>query len=306
MRWQDLEESTSVEDRRGSGRSGGFGGMGGFGRSGGFRTRGGIPLRGKTGLAVIIVVLVAGYYGIDLTPLIPGEPFPVETQASSASAPYKGTAAEEELAKFSRVALKTTEEVWTEIFRASGEKYPYPKLVLYSGSTNTACGYGQAAMGPFYCPADKKVYLDLSFYNDMLKKLGGGGDFALGYVLAHEVGHHVQTLLGINEQVQTLQQRVTKKQANALQVKMELQADCFAGVWGHYMEKRGILESGDLEEALNTATAIGDDRLQKEATGRVVPDSFTHGTSLQRLNWFKKGFKSGNPNVCNTWQAENL
>ena len=306
MRWQDLEESTSVEDRRGSGRSGGFGGMGGFGRTGGFRTRGGIPLRGKTGLAVIIVVLVAGYYGIDLTPLITGEPFPVETQASSASAPYKGTAAEEELAKFSRVALKTTEEVWTEIFRASGEKYPYPKLVLYSGSTNTACGYGQAAMGPFYCPADKKIYLDLSFYNDMQKKLGGGGDFALGYVLAHEVGHHVQTLLGINEQVQTLQQRVTKKQANALQVKMELQADCFAGVWGHYMEKRGILESGDLEEALNTATAIGDDRLQKEATGRVVPDSFTHGTSLQRLSWFKKGFKSGNPNVCNTWQAENL
>ena len=204
MRWQDLEESTSVEDRRGSGRSGGFGGMGGFGRSGGFRTRGGIPLRGKTGLAVIIVVLVAGYYGIDLTPLITGEPFPVETQASSASAPYKGTAAEEELAKFSRVALKTTEEVWTEIFRASGEKYPYPKLVLYSGSTNTACGYGQAAMGPFYCPADKKVYLDLSFYNDMLKKLGGGGDFALGYVLAHEVGHHVQTLLGIGGGAQAL------------------------------------------------------------------------------------------------------
>ena len=296
MRWQDLEESTSVEDRRGSGRSGG---LGGFGRTGGFRTRGGIPLRGKTGLAVIIVVLVAGYYGIDLTPLITGEPFPVETQASSASAPYKGTAAEEELAKFSRVALKTTEEVWTEIFRASGEKYPYPKLVLYSG-------YGQAAMGPFYCPADKKVYLDLSFYNDMQRKMGGGGDFALGYVLAHEVGHHVQTLLGINEQVQTLQQRVTKKQANALQVKMELQADCFAGVWGHYMEKRGILESGDLEEALNTATAIGDDRLQKEATGRVVPDSFTHGTSRQRLHGFKKGFKSGNPNVCNTWQAENL
>lgn len=137
----------------------------------------------------------------------------------------------------------------------------------------------------------------------MQKKLGGGGDFALGYVLAHEVGHHVQTVLGISEQVQTLQQRVTKKEANALQVKMELQADCFAGVWGHFMEKRGILEAGDLEEALKTATAIGDDRLQKEATGRVVPDSFTHGTSLQRLNWFKKGFKSGNPNVCNTWSS---
>ena len=296
MRWQDLEESSSVEDRRG---------MGGMGRSGGFRTRGGIPLRGKTGLAVVIVVLVAGYYGIDLTPLLTGEPFPVETQ-TTASAPYKGTAAEEELAKFSRVALKTTEDVWTEIFRATGERYPHPKLVLYTGSTSTACGYGQSAMGPFYCPADRKVYLDLSFYNDMQKKLGGGGDFALGYVLAHEVGHHVQTVLGISEQVQTLQQRVTKKEANALQVKMELQADCFAGVWGHCMEKRGILEAGDLEEALKTATAIGDDRLQKEATGRVVPDSFTHGTSLQRLNWFKKGFKSGNPNVCNTWQADKL
>ena len=293
MRRQDLEESSSVEDRRG------------MGRSGGLRTRGGIPLRGKTGLAVVIVVLVAGYYGIDLTPLLTGEPFPVETQ-TTASAPYKGTAAEEELAKFSRVALKTTEDVWTEIFRATGERYPHPKLVLYTGSTSTACGYGQSAMGPFYCPADRKVYLDLSFYNDMQKKLGGGGDFALGYVLAHEVGHHVQTVLGISEQVQTLQQRVTKKEVNALQVKMELQADCFAGVWGHFMEKRGILETGDLEEALKTATAIGDDRLQKEATGRVVPDSFTHGTSLQRLNWFKKGFKSGNPNVCNTWQADKL
>ena len=296
MRWQDLEESSSVEDRRG---------LGGMGRPGGFRTRSGIPLRGKTGLAVVIVVLVAGYYGIDLTPLLTGEPFPVETQ-TTASAPYKGTAAEEELAKFSRVALKTTEDVWTEIFRATGERYPHPKLVLYTGSTSTACGYGQSAMGPFYCPADRKVYLDLSFYNDIQKKLGGGGDFALGYVLAHEVGHHVQTVLGISEQVQTLQQRVTKKEANALQVKMELQADCFAGVWGHLMKKRGILEAGDLEEALKTATAIGDDRLQKEATGRVVPDSFTHGTSLQRLNWFKKGFKSGNPNVCNTWQADKL
>lgn len=296
MRWQDLEESSSVEDRRG---------MGGMGRSGGFRTRGGIPLRGKTGLAVVIVVLVAGYYGIDLTPLITGEPFPIETQPSS-SVPYKGSAAEEELAKFSRVALKTTEDVWTEIFRASGERYPHPKLVLYSGSTPTACGYGESAMGPFYCPADNKVYLDLSFYGDMQKKLGGGGDFALGYVLAHEIGHHVQTVLGISKEVQTLQRRVPKKEANALQVKMELQADCFAGVWGYFMEKRGILETGDLEEALNTAAAIGDDRLQKQATGRVVPDSFTHGTSLQRLNWFKKGFKSGNPNVCNTWQAEKL
>ena len=291
MRWQDLEESSSVEDRRG---------LGGMGRPGGFRTRSGIPLRGKTGLAVVIVVLVAGYYGIDLTPLLTGEPFPVETQ-TTASAPYKGTAAEEELAKFSRVALKTTEDVWTEIFRATGERYPHPKLVLYTGSTSTACGYGQSAMGPFYCPADRKVYLDLSFYNDMQKKLGGGGDFALGYVLAHEVGHHVQTVLGISEQVQTLQQRVTKKEANALQVKMELQADCFAGVWGNSMQKQGVLESGDLEEALNAAEAIGDDRLQQQSQGRVVPDSFTHGTSEQRYTWFKRGFDSGDPAQCNTF-----
>ena len=264
MRWQDLEESQNVEDRRGAR-------MGGFPRY----TRGPrIPLRGKTGLAVIAIVVIAGFYGIDLTPLITGGPIalpPTQTQ----SAPYQGTAQEEELAKFSKVALKTTEDVWTEIFRASGQAYQYPRLVLYSGATSTACGYGESAMGPFYCPGDRKVYVDLSFYKDMQRKLGGGGDFALGYVLAHEVGHHVQTLLGISDKVHQLQQRASKVEANRLQVRMELQADCFAGVWGHYMEKRGILEAGDLEEALNTATAIGDDRLQKEATGRVVPDSFT-------------------------------
>ena len=275
MRWQDLEESSSVEDRRG---------LGGMGRPGGFRTRSGIPLRGKTGLAVVIVVLVAGYYGIDLTPLLTGEPFPVETQ-TTASAPYKGTAAEEELAKFSRVALKTTEDVWTEIFRATGERYPHPKLVLYTGSTSTACGYGQSAMGPFYCPADRKVYLDLSFYNDMQKKLGGGGDFALGYVLAHEVGHHVQTVLGISEQVQTLQQRVTKKEANALQVKMELQADCFAGVWGHFMEKRGILEAGGVLGAAENAPAIGGGRPPKEGTGRGVAGRCTPRAAPPRPHW---------------------
>ena len=159
---------------------------------------------------------------------------------------------------------------------------------------------------PFYCPGDHKLYVDLSFYKDMQRKLGWGGDFALGYVLAHEVGHHVQTLLGISDKVHQLQRTASKVEANRIQVRMELQADCFAGVWGHYMEKRGILEAGDLEEALKTATAIGDDRLQKEATGRVVPDSFTHGTSEQRLRWFKRGFDSGNPGVCNSWDAKQL
>lgn len=296
MRWQDLEESQNVEDRRGARMGGGFPRYTRSPR---------IPLRGKTGLAVIAIVVISGFYGIDLTPLITGAPMQIP-QTQTQTTPYQGTAQEQELAKFSKVALKTTEEVWTEIFRASGQSYQYPRLVLYSGSTNTACGYGESAMGPFYCPGDHKLYVDLSFYKDMQRKLGGGGDFALGYVLAHEVGHHVQTLLGISDKVHQLQRTASKVEANRIQVRMELQADCFAGVWGHYMEKRGILEAGDLEEALKTATAIGDDRLQKEATGRVVPDSFTHGTSEQHLRWFKRGFDSGNPGVCNSWDAKQL
>ena len=176
--------------------------------------------------------------------------------------------------------------------------------MLYKGTTQTACGYGQSAMGPFYCPGDQKVYVDLAFYNDMKRRMGGGGDFALGYVLAHEVGHHVQYLLGINQKVQQMMSRMSKTDANKLSVRMELQADCFAGVWGSYMKRDGVLEDGDLEKALRTASAIGDDRLQKQSTGRVVPDSFTHGTSEQRLAWFKKGYDSGNPNVCDTFGAD--
>lgn len=304
MRWQDKPESNNVEDRR-SESSSGFG----MPRSSNQRVRmGGIPLRGKTGLIVVIVVLIAGYYGIDLTPLITGE-MPTATQQQQATQQSRFSAnsqqisaQEQQLAKFTSVALKTTEDVWTQIFKQEGKTYRFPKLVLYSGSTPTACGTGQSAMGPFYCPSDEKVYIDLSFYQDMQKKYGGGGDFALGYVLAHEVGHHVQTLEGISDKVHQAQQRASKKEANAIQVKMELQADCYAGVWGYYMNKLGILEVGDLDEALDTASAIGDDRLQKEATGRVVPDSFTHGSSEQRKTWFKKGFNSGKPQVCNTWK----
>ena len=288
MLWKDREGSSNVEDRRGEG--GGFGGGG---------PRFPMP-RGKLGLAVLAVVLVAGYYGIDLTPLLGlDSPMPTQTQSSS----YQPSAQEQELAKFSSVALRTTEETWGRIFAQSGKKYIPPKMVLYSGSTRTACGYGQAAMGPFYCPSDHKLYVDLSFYKDMQRKLGGGGDFALGYVLAHEVGHHVQTLLGISSQVQKLQSQVSPKEANRLSVKLELQADCLAGVWGHDMQRQGILEKGDLQEALRTATAIGEDRLQREAQGRVVPDSFTHGTSEQRYYWFKTGFDTGNPEICNTFKA---
>lgn len=281
MRWQNREESTNVEDRRGS-------------RSGGLR---GIPVRGKGGALLLLVVIVAGFYGIDLTPLLTGG------DMSSVSAPAAPSAQEEELARFTAVALKTTEDTWENVFRKAGKSYPPPTLVLYSGVTETACGYGQAAMGPFYCPADQHVYIDLSFYQDMESRLGGGGDFALGYVLAHEVGHHVQNLLGIAGEVRQRQNGASRAEANRLSVMLELQADCFAGVWGHGVEREGILESGDLEEALRTAAAIGDDRLQKQSTGRVVPDSFTHGTSRQRYAWFRRGFDSGDPNQCNTFRG---
>ncbi len=283
MRWQDRRESSNVEDRRGQ-SSGGFGG---------------IPLRGKTGIVILAVVLIAGYYGIDLTPLLSGG----SGLTTSSSEPYTPTAQEQEMARFTSVTLRLTEDTWQALFPKMGKSYVPPKLVLYSGATSTGCGYGQSAMGPFYCPLDQAVYIDLAFYQDMKTKLGGGGDFAQGYVIAHEVGHHVQHLLGIDQQVRQLQSQGSQKQVNQLSVKMELQADCFAGVWGHAMKQQGILEIGDLEAALKTAEAIGDDRLQKQSSGHVVPDSFTHGSSEQRYMWFKRGFDAGSPNVCDTFSG---
>ena len=270
---------------------------------------GGIRVGGKGSIALVILVMLAGFYGIDLSPILGGAGIPdgapaPQVQNRGSSGTYTPTAEEKELAQFTGVALKTTEDTWGEIFRKAGSRYQPPTLVLYKGTTQTACGYGQSAMGPFYCPGDQKVYVDLAFYNDMKRRMGGGGDFALGYVLAHEVGHHVQYLLGINQKVQQMMSRMSKTDANKLSVRMELQADCFAGVWGSYMKRDGVLEDGDLEKALRTASAIGDDRLQKQSTGRVVPDSFTHGTSEQRLAWFKKGYDSGNPNVCDTFGAD--
>lgn len=282
MRWQGQRASNNVVDRRGRGG-------------------GGLPVRGGIGIGTLLLVLVAGYFGLDLTPLLNGGGAPVAQEESGAA--YRGTPQEEEMAKFTAVALGLTEDTWGEVFRQNGRQYTAPKLVLYSGTTSTTCGFGQAAMGPFYCPGDQTVYIDLSFYNDMKKKLGGGGDFAQGYVIAHEVGHHVQHLLGIDTQVRGRQQGASQAQANALSVKMELQADCLAGVWGHYMENRDILEPGDLETALSTAEAIGDDRLQRQARGTVVPESFTHGTSQQRYQWLRRGYDSGNPDVCDTFSA---
>lgn len=286
MRWENRESSNNVEDRRG--RSG----MGGMRMAG-------LPIGGKTGAILLVVVLVAGYFGYDLSPLLSGMDGGTGIGASSRAPSPR----DDELAKFTGVALKTTETAWEDIFRRAGREYSPATLVLYTDTTDTACGYGQSAMGPFYCPADHKIYIDLAFYNDMERKLGGGGDFALGYVLAHEVGHHVQNQLGISDMVRKKQAAVSEREANRLSVMNELQADCFAGVWGKTVAGDGMLEQGDLEEALNTATAIGDDRLQRQSTGRVVPDSFTHGTSRQRLEWFRRGYDSGDPGQCNTFSA---
>ena len=280
MRWQGRRESDNVEDRRGQSGSP----MGG---GGGFR----LP-SGKGGIVLLIIVLVAGYYGVDLTGMLTGEPVSQQQTTQRSISPQ-----DEEAAKFTKVILADTEDTWGAIFKDMGRQYPQPKLVMYRGATRTACGTGQSVMGPFYCPADSTVYIDLSFYDEMRNKLGAGGDFAQGYVIAHEVGHHVQKLLGIESKVRQLQQNASQAEANRLSVKMELQADCFAGVWGYNMQKQDYMETGDL----NAAEAIGDDRLQQQSQGRVVPDSFTHGTSQQRYTWFKRGFDSGDPAQCNTF-----
>ncbi|MFM5115513.1 neutral zinc metallopeptidase [Aeromonas hydrophila] len=280
MRWQDRRESNNVEDRRQQGGGGG------------------IPIGGKGRLILLVVVMVAGYYGVDLSPLLSEPTTQSQPQRQEMSQPAK-----DPLARFTSVILASTEDAWGEIFQQSGSRYQAPKLVLYRGATRTGCGQGQSVMGPFYCPADRTVYIDLSFYQEMRDKLGADGDFAQGYVVAHEVGHHVQNLLGIERKMREQQQGLSRAEQNKLSVKLELQADCFAGVWGHYMEREQVLEHGDLEEALNAAQAIGDDRLQQQSQGRVIPDSFTHGTSAQRYAWFKRGFDSGKPASCNTFAA---
>ncbi|WP_323877824.1 KPN_02809 family neutral zinc metallopeptidase [Aeromonas hydrophila] len=280
MRWQDRRESNNVEDRRQQGGGGG------------------IPIGGKGRLILLVVIMVAGYYGVDLSPLLSEPTTQSQPQRQEVSQPAK-----DPLARFTSVMLASTEDAWGEIFQQSGSRYQAPKLVLYRGATRTGCGQGQSVMGPFYCPADRTVYIDLSFYQEMRDKLGADGDFAQGYVVAHEVGHHVQNLLGIERKMREQQQGLSRAEQNKLSVKLELQADCFAGVWGHYMQREQVLEHGDLEEALNAAQAIGDDRLQQQSQGRVIPDSFTHGSSAQRNAWFKRGFDSGKPASCNTFAA---
>lgn len=281
MRWQGRERSSNIEDRRG--QSGGGGGGGGM------------------GIVGLIVVLVGAYYGVDLSGFVGGTP---QLGTSSARQTTLSSKEEARLEELSAVVLADTEKTWQEYFARQNARYTPTTLVLYTGGTQTACGTGQAAMGPFYCPADKKVYLDLSFYEEMRNKLGAAGDTAFGYVIAHEVGHHVQNLLGILPQVHQMQQQADKTEANRLSVKLELQADCFAGVWAKYAQRQDLLEAGDIEEAVKAAEAVGDDTLQKRSRGYAVPDSFTHGTSEQRMYWLKRGLQSGDIKQCDTFAAE--
>jgi predicted metalloprotease len=295
MKWEGNRRSDNVEDRRGSG-GGGFGGGTGP-RIGG---------RG-IGIGTIVIALVGGWI-LGINPLtllgaLSGGGMPTSTQQAPAPAP----SANDKLASFVSTVLASTEDVWTEQFRAAGGAYQAPGLVLFRGATRTACGQGQAAMGPFYCPADQKVYIDLGFFDTLDKRLGAPGDFAQAYVVAHEVGHHVQRLLGITAKVDGMRGRVSEEQMNALSVRLELQADCLAGVWAHHSQKaKAWLEPGDIEEGLNAASRIGDDTLQRQSQGVVVPESFTHGSSAQRMSWFKRGLSGGNMSQCNTFESRQL
>ena len=285
MRWGDGRRSDNVEDRRGMPGSG--------------RMIGG-------GLGTVLLVLVALYFGVDPSIILNQGGLPLPNTQESA-APHSASPEEQRQADFVSVVLGDTEDTWRALFKRSGQEYEEPKLVLFSGAVQSACGMASAAVGPFYCPADRKVYIDLRFYGDLQDKFGAPGDFAQAYVIAHEVGHHVQNLLGIADKVQSLRARASQAESNKLSVMMELQADCLAGVWAHHADRtRHILEAGDVEEALNAASSIGDDRLQRQARGTVTPDSFTHGSSAQRVQWFRRGLETGSFGQCNTFASREL
>ncbi|PSJ58273.1 KPN_02809 family neutral zinc metallopeptidase [Pseudaminobacter soli (ex Li et al. 2025)] len=299
MLWRGRRQSDNVEDDR---DQGGYGG--GVGPGGGFR----IPVGGASGglslsgiIIIVVIYFVLKAIGIDPMMVLDGGegPGPGSTQISR-NAPQSN----DEMKQFVATVLAETEDTWSGIFQANGLKYEDPKLVLFTGQTRSGCGFASAASGPFYCPEDRKVYLDLSFYNQLDRQFGASGDFAQAYVLAHEVGHHVQNLLGILPKVNRMRQSMSEEQSNAMSVRVELQADCFAGIWGHYTGQKGLLEKGDLEEALNAAKQIGDDTLQRRSQGYVVPETFNHGTSAQRMKWFKRGFDSGKVADCDTFNNQ--
>ena len=283
MRWRGERQSENIEDRRGM-------------------SRGGIAVGGLGGIVVLIIALLLG---ADPRQLLEQGP------ANDPSAPSTGTTsrstnpAEEELKNFTSVVLASTEDVWTEIFRQNGASYRKPTLVLFTDQVSSACGRAGSAVGPFYCPGDEKLYLDFSFFRDLQSRFRAPGDFAQAYVIAHEVGHHVQRLMGTMERVNAAQRQRSEGEANALSVRLELQADFFAGVWAHYAQRRGLLEQGDVEEALAAASAVGDDRLQRESQGYVVPDSFTHGSSEQRIRWFRHGLETGDLRQGDTFNTPN-
>jgi hypothetical protein len=304
MKWEGQRESDNVEDRRDEGGGGsGFGGFGGR----------------SIGIGTIVVALIGGWiFGINpltILGMLSGGGAPIQHSAPAQNQPgLQGQraagvhpAGEDQMKAFVSTVLADTEDVWTQVFQARGGTYRDPKLVLFRNATSTACGQGQSAMGPFYCPRDEKVYIDLSFYDLLRTKLGAPGDFAQAYVVAHEVGHHVQKLLGISDKVDAARRNADDARANALSVRLELQADCFAGLWANKAQQtKQIIEAGDIEEALNAASQIGDDTLQRKARGAIVPETFTHGTSAQRVHWFRQGFESGAIEQCDTFRAQAL
>jgi len=304
MQWRGRRQSDNIEDRRAGGGVGGPSmgrgfripiGMGRGGRGGGLSLR--------TMVILIVVILVLRAFGIDPLAILNGGDAGLTGQQTTSS---HDSAADDEMKQFVATVLADTEDVWTAIFKARGENYPDPTLVLFSGAVRSACGAAQSAMGPFYCPGDRKVYIDLDFYNELRQRFHAPGDFAQAYVLAHEVGHHVQNLIGVLPRFNKMRASLSEKAANRMSVQVELQADCLAGVWAHYTQQKGLLEAGDIDEALNAASQIGDDAIQQSTQGYVVPDSFNHGTSAQRQRWFKQGLADGMIATCDTFSADPL
>ncbi|WP_422371131.1 neutral zinc metallopeptidase [Hoeflea sp.] len=300
MDWKGRRQSDNIEDRRGrSPRGGSPFGRGGLrlpsGRMGGSR------LSFKTIVIIGVVFLVLKLIGIDPLQLLSGGPGTVLTGGPSAPASQVSEARKDEMTQFVATVLAETEDVWNGIMQSQGRTYPEPTLVLFSGAVNSDCGNASAASGPFYCPADEKVYIDLSFFDELAQRFKASGDFAQAYVLAHEVGHHVQNLIGVLPEFNRRRPSMSQSEQNQMSIRVELQADCFAGIWGHYTAQRGLLERGDLEEALNAAQQIGDDTIQRRTQGYVVPESFNHGTSAQRKEWFARGFESGRLEACDTF-----
>ena len=306
MRWKGGRRSQNVEDRRGQRPSGMRAGMG----TGGSPLLRLLPLllrgrMGKFGTFLVIAIVGAQFLGINIPFLSGAGTSPLHSPQNHS--PQILTNEQKQLGEFTSVVLADTEDTWHLLFQQLGKRYQEPRLVLFSGSVRSACGQASSAVGPFYGPADRKVYIDLSFYSDLKKRHGAPGDFAQAYVIAHEVGHHVQTLLGISQKVHETKRRLSKTQANQLSVRQELQADCFSGLWAYHANRaRQIIEPGDIEEALRAASAIGDDTLQRKMTGYVQPESFTHGTAAQRVRWFKRGLEGGNVNHCDTFNTNPL